>query len=346
MLHFLLHAFTHGLMITAFVFMMMVIIEYINIRLKGRLMTKMTAYPAGQSTVGSFLGIIPGCLGSFTNVALYQHGVLSFGALVAGMIATSGDEAFVMISLFPVKFLILTVCLFVIGLLVGIVVDRFFLKQFGRPKGVLCDELVVHELQDEPQARGYIEQVVYNLGRGEFIRWAMLVVLLSFGVLVAAGIIVDEHSLWMRFALIALCGVCIWITIFGTDHFLEEHVWRHVIKKHMPTVFLWTFGVLFAFEILSQYMDIPFFVQQNKYLMLMAACLLGIIPESGPHFIFVMLFAEGALPFSILLASSIVQDGHGMLPLLAFSRRDFLVVKLINFIVGLLLGGILLLFGI
>ena len=43
-------------------------------------------------------------------------------------------------------------------------------------------------------------------------------------------------------------------------------------------------------------------------------------------------------PFSVLLASSVVQDGHGMLLLLADSRRYFFRVKGINFIVGLLLG--------
>jgi len=39
------------------------------------------------------------------------------------------------------------------------------------------------------------------------------------------------------------------------------------------------------------------------------AVFLGIIPESGSHMIFVMLYANGMIPFSILLASSIVQDG-------------------------------------
>jgi hypothetical protein len=44
------------------------------------------------------------------------------------------------------------------------------------------------------------------------------------------------------------------------------------------------------------------------------------------------------VPFSVLLASTIVQDGHGMLPLLADSRLDFFRIKAINFGVGLLLG--------
>ena len=71
---------------------------------------------------------------------------------------------------------------------------------------------------------------------------------------------------------------------------------------------------------------------------LVAAVLIGIIPESGPHLIFVMLFASGNLPLSILLASSIVQDGHGSLPLLAESRRSFIIVKLLNMAVGFSVG--------
>ena len=73
---------------------------------------------------------------------------------------------------------------------------------------------------------------------------------------------------------------------------------------------------------------------------LLVACLIGLIPESGPHLLFLTLFVENIIPFSTFLASSIVQDGHGMLPLLAKSRRDFLKVKAINLLVGFLTGFI------
>ena len=66
--------------------------------------------------------------------------------------------------------------------------------------------------------------------------------------------------------------------------------------------------------------------------------LIGIIPESGPHLLFVTLFAAGAVPFSVLLASSISQDGHAGLPLLAETKRGFLKVKLINVVVALACG--------
>jgi hypothetical protein len=70
------------------------------------------------------------------------------------------------------------------------------------------------------------------------------------------------------------------------------------------------------------------------------ACLIGLIPESGPHLIFVTLYAQHAAPFGVLLASSIVQDGHGMLPMLAHSRRAFVAVKAVNFLLGLAAGGV------
>ena len=64
------------------------------------------------------------------------------------------------------------------------------------------------------------------------------------------------------------------------------------------------------------------------------------IPESGPHLIFVTLFVSGAIPFSILMASSIVQDGHGAIPLLALSKKSFLILKLINLVIGFTVGAV------
>jgi hypothetical protein len=55
--------------------------------------------------------------------------------------------------------------------------------------------------------------------------------------------------------------------------------------------------------------------------------------------VFVTLYAQGSIPLSILLASSVVQDGHGMLPMLADSRRAFVLIKAINLTVGLAMGA-------
>ena len=66
------------------------------------------------------------------------------------------------------------------------------------------------------------------------------------------------------------------------------------------------------------------------------------LAKNGPTitgFPAVMMLATEHL-WRFLLASSVVQDGHGMLPMLADSRRDFAVVKAIAFAVGLVVGGV------
>lgn len=68
------------------------------------------------------------------------------------------------------------------------------------------------------------------------------------------------------------------------------------------------------------------------------AVFMGIIPEFEPHMIFVMLYTRGMIPFSILLASSVVQDGHGMLPLLSYSVKDSILIKLFNIVFGIIIG--------
>jgi hypothetical protein len=80
-------------------------------------------------------------------------------------------------------------------------------------------------------------------------------------------------------------------------------------------------------------------IQENLWAVLGIASLVGLIPESGPHLIFLTLFTKGAIPFGILLASSIVQDGHGMLPMLAHSRNLFVLVKAINLVIGFSVGA-------
>ena len=120
------------------------------------------------------------------------------------------------------------------------------------------------------------------------------------------------------------------VLIFASDHFVEDHLWNHIVRKHLPVIFAWTFGVLLVLGIGLQYIDIDSWISDNTVLMILLATAIGIIPESGPHLIFVTLFAAGVVPFPVLLASSISQDGHASIPLLAESKKSFAWAKLIN----------------
>ena len=148
--------------------------------------------------------------------------------------------------------------------------------------------------------------------------------------------ILNEKSINIAFAIISI--ITLFFTATANEHFIKEHIWKHVIKKHLLSIFLWTFGTLMVCQFGMQYLDIEHWISNNMVLVILLAVAIGVIPESGPHLVFVTLFAQGILPFYVLLVNSIVQDGHSALPLLAESKMSFAKAKLINIAAGLIIG--------
>lgn len=328
-------SFTHAVMITGFVFMMMLVIEYLNVFTGGLLQRGFRGSRMKQYLLAGLLGVTPGCLGAFAVVALYSHRVVSIGAVVTAMIATSGDEAFIMFSMIPKTALFLSVILLLVGLVAGFLTDMTFGKQASSLEA--CSQEFEFHTAEEchcfPIGRIIAQWRQCSLPRGVL---ATVLALFIFGLI--SGQIGPPAWNWIKITLLLASGVAIFIASTVPDHFLEKHLWEHVAQKHIPRVFLWTFGALLLMHILVDHLHLKDWMQQQQLVILVVACLVGVIPESGPHLIFLTLFTEGAIPFSILLASSIVQDGHGMLPLLADSRRNFMKIKAINLAAGLLVG--------
>jgi hypothetical protein len=325
----------HALMITGFVFLMMLLIEYINVLTKGKWQSILKTNRWGNYILAALLGIIPGCLGAFAIVSLYAHRFVSLGTLVVAMIATSGDEAFVMLSMFPGRAALLFLFLFIISIIGGYITDLLFKNQ-NKLLEKADHELEIH---DEDICQCFPGKEIFNhLKNISFQRALLITMMILFLVALLLGMIEPHDWNWQKISFTVGASFALFVIVTVPDHFLDEHLWKHVIKEHFLRIFLWTFGALLLIHGLEEYLYIGQWIESNYYSVLIIALLVGIIPESGPHLIFVTLFAQGSIPFSILLASSIVQDGHGMLPLLAISKKAFLWVKLINLIVGLIVG--------
>jgi hypothetical protein len=335
----MLQAFNHAIGITGFVFVMMLVIEYINVLTRGLLSKKLARNRWGQYAVAALLGATPGCLGAFMVVGMYSHRMLTVGAVVTAMIATSGDEAFVMLAMIPRQAIMLGIALVVIGILAGILTDAFTRKQ---DQG--CAGLEVH---GDQQCRCFAHGNILDQWRKlSPFRGVMVTILIIFIISIVSGQVGPAEWNWIKVTFLIAAAVSLLITATVPEHFLEEHLWGHVVKQHLPRIFAWTFGTLLFMHVLENYLHLEGLIRENLWSVMVIACLVGLIPESGPHLVFLTLYVEGAIPISILLASSIVQDGHGMLPMLAHSRKIFARVKLINLVVGLAIGAAGLLFGI
>jgi hypothetical protein len=329
----LLDAIGQALKVTAFVAIMMIAVEYLNVLTRGTLARSLATSRSRQYLLAVLLGATPGCLGAFAVVALYSHRMVSFGALVATMIATSGDEAFVMLALFPWTAVLLMAGLALVGWVAGVATDRLL----PAAAGAAVHLFELHEKDDcqcFPGARVLDQLRDPSVARGSL---ALATVVLLAGC--ASRTLVAPSSAWVYWTLLGLGTFVLFIVLTVPDHFLQQHLWRHVVLQHVPRIFAWTAGALLLTEVVVSVWPAATPSPATQWIVLAAASLLGLIPESGPHLLFVTLFEQGLVPLSTLVASSIVQDGHGTLPLLAYSRSDFLKVKAINLVVGLAVGA-------
>ena len=381
MLHLLIDTLRNSVLITGIVIIMMMMIESFNLESHSRFFNRVKGSSFRQVLLAALLGSIPGCIGGFATVSLYSRRLLSFGALTAMMIASAGDEAFVMLAMMPDKALWIFALLFVIAVFSGIAID-WIMKSRNivgchpeRSEGSgsePCKEVTDSSLplrmtaqQIRPTAGGKEDAMAEKDGQDterRSLTWQRLVLtgaIALFAIALAAGWMEHDHAVpetgqihlnllsewWMNLIFAILCIVMVVIMCFRSDSFIKETLWHHVLQKHLPNIFAWTFGVLLAIGLLSEYIDLNTWVSDNPALMILLAVAIGIIPESGPHLIFVTLYASGLVPLPVLLASSISQDGHSSLPLLAEDKKSFAYAKLLNCLIALIVGfGTLLLF--
>ena len=409
------------LIITTLVLGMMMVIEFINVRTGGLWSNKLQSKPWLQILFAIIMGIIPGCLGTYTVVSLYVHRVLNFPALMAALISTTGDEAFFMFSLFPEKALLINLILIVLSIIVAVILQLTMKNKFiGLHKEM---SFPIHENESCSHTHHHEHSVKSNIKNISFVRALLITMSLGVLIMVLSGVIDGSHHLnllmggqteesvihslegqqvnettsqrdnkstsqqvdchnhnhsqsqchshshsqipitnsqqltanshnhnhnhshggeadWIRIILIVLFVTILIIVVVAEEHFLEEHLWQHVIKVHLPKIFLWTFGVILCLTIINNFVNIHEIIDSKPFIVLLVAILIGLIPQSGPHLIFLILFANGDLPLGIFLANCIVQDGHGALPLLAESRKAFFVSKGIKVVIAILVGVI------
>jgi hypothetical protein len=338
----IIHNLKHGLMITIFVFVMMVFIDYLGVLTSGKFNTIVKGGLFRQYVIAAFLGATPGCLGAFMCVSFYIHGLISFGALTGAMIATAGDESYVMFAMIPKQAFIVHLVLFILGIIFAALVDKTIVFLKIKP----CQECSIPNIHLEKECRCLNKIEIFgNLRDMSFVRFLLLffVIISLFGFL--SGSIGPEKWDWMRITFVVLLILTVFIVTTVPEHYLQKHIWNHIGKRHLWKIFLWTFSVLLITDIGLKFWNLDAFIKSHMPWVLLLAAIIGMIPESGPHLIFVTLFANGSIPFSVLLTSSIVQDGHGMLPLLSYTLRDSLLIKIFNLIIGLGLGLLLLSLG-
>jgi hypothetical protein len=329
---------------------MMLIIEYINVISGGKKLQNLRKSRLKQLIVSCLFGLIPGCIGGFAVVSLFTHGIVNFSALAAVMIVSLGDEAFILFAAIPKTAIIIVALLFLLGIITGFILNLFVKKS---PFPAYENHLEIHTHEVENIHGNLLE----NLKNITFERVILIAGIILFILGIASGLLDHPHDAnidgninniyntsyifnerWINILFAVVSLVALYIIAKVSNHFLDEHLWGHIIKQHFLKIFLWTFGALLVIYFLLHFIDINTWTNNNRIYILLIALLVGVIPESGPHIIFIVLFMNGAIPISVLFANSVVQDGHSTLPLLAESKKSFIYIKSIKIIIGAAIG--------
>jgi hypothetical protein len=340
----------HAATISVFVFVMMLLVDSIDTGSKQKLSKWIQEGRWRQYLLASGLGATPGCLGAFMNVSLYVHGVISFGAIVGGMIATSGDEAFVMLVEFPREAMLLFVLLYICGVVFAWLADQLmkslnFVQCDPCPAATCAQCQTVEQRSEKESGMLNPRRAIINLRSFTLARLTLLLLLAVLLVLIILGVLGPDTWGWKRLIMLTLALFPFYVVTIASEHYIVSHIWEHIIRRHLLRIFLWSFGVLLLVHWGLAVYDLKSVIEHNLLWVLIIGAVIGLIPESGPHLLIVIMFAQGIVPFSVLFTASFVQDGHGMLPMISYSIKDSLLIKLFNLVFGVLVGGILYLLG-
>ena len=219
------------LAVTVFVAVMVLLFSWLQYSTSGRFVEYIRENKKLQPVIGALMGLTPGCGGAIVMMPMYARGYVTYGTVVATLIATLGDSAFVLIgaavgdSSFIAPMIAVHVISFVVGVTWGYIVDMTGttplnpLSRFGPTIG----EEVVHESVDgtsplDDLSREVPEGLGYKiLHQGYVLWWAVTIVGFIFAILLLVWSGQDaEYSLELAYNPLTLNGFITWVGLLGT----------------------------------------------------------------------------------------------------------------------------------
>lgn len=367
--------------VSSFVAVTVLVFSYLEYRSGGALVDQLETRTRLQPLFGAMMGLTPGCGGAIVMMPLFTRGVVGFGTVVATLVATAGDSAFVVIARAPEAALVAYALAFVAAVVFGYVIewyglgiDRVYAAMEQRERsherhseGILSNKAHLYDTFDflVPD-RG--PRLMRGLSHGVHVLWWLTAAAgLYFGITYLTGGAPEiPVALGLGYAgLFTVVGIL--GTVLSVFNYMVGRHWigrgqfspgaegsgstyRSFLHAAMETSFvtLWVVVAYLVYEygVLFSGVDIAGLAAAAGALAPVAGAAIGLIPGCGPQIVLASAYAEGALPFSTLVANAISQDGDALFPLIAIDKRAALVVTLYTLVPALIVGvAIYLLFG-
>ena len=226
------------LAVTVFVAAMVLLFSWLQYVTAGRFVVWIRENTRFQPVIGAMMGLTPGCGGAIIVMPMYAKGYVTYGTVIATLIATLGDAAFVLIgavfqdSSFLTPVIVVHLTSFLVGVLWGYGVDKLevtpsaplgrFGPKFGTDeplgeeaaKAMEGEDSLIEDLPREiPEGWGY-----RVLHQGYRVWWAITAVGLCLAILLLIWYAQDpEYSPELVWDPTTRDGIVTWVGLIGTS---------------------------------------------------------------------------------------------------------------------------------
>ena len=271
----------------------------------------------------AFLGVIPGCGGAIMVMSLYTRGVVSFGSVLAALIATMGDAAFLLIASKPQAALIILPITFLTGVIFGYIVKPFT-KNF-------INKISLKKDLNKNLPKNKIPKNFYSFWLMCLIPGIILGLLNAFQVEISFYIFGIDLIHSFSFVLAMYC-ILLWVFNPLTDIQMAS-IHENSLRRVADTTCFVTVWVIIAF-VTYELIDLStkgLIFDSLKYFgpfIPLMAIIIGFIPGCGPQIMITSMYVSGQIPMSAQIGNSISNDGDALFPAIAISPKAAIIATL------------------
>ena len=222
------------LAVTVFVAAMVFLFSWLQYATSGKFVDYIKRNKKFQPVIGALMGLTPGCGGAIVVMPMFARGYVTYGTVVATLIATLGDAAFVLIgaAITDSSFIAPVIAVHVISLIVGItwgyLIDltgttpRTPFGRFGKSKVGSFEEEEIEEDNIESTIASMPRETPDGIGykilhQGYTVWWIVTLIGLVFAVLLLVWAGQDpDYELKLSLNPLTLDGFITWIGLLGT----------------------------------------------------------------------------------------------------------------------------------
>lgn len=312
--------------VTSFVAATIYIFYYLEVR-KYDLQAFIARNRKFEILISSFLGVIPGCGGAIMVMTLYVRGAVSFSSVIATLVSTMGDAAFLLIASNPKAALIILPITFVTGVVSGYVA-LLFEDKIAPPLNLSKQKII---LEDFPENK--IPLFFYKT-------WLWMIppaVILGLDNALGNTTSLLFYNIdWVVVFSFGAACFCFLMWLFNPLTDIQMAVTSHKEKSSKKVVDMtcfvtvWVIVAFIAFEVINGFTGGQIF-EKLKILgpfIPLFAILVGFIPGCGPQIMITTMYVGGHIPISAQIGNSISNDGDALFPAIAIAPKAAIIATL------------------